>query len=347
MTADCEDAEVMAWTDEDRELDARRELLAIHPNVRAEIVQKIGVDAWAAMSTCEKRDTAVQLIGTVGTDSAQDWEKDVARRVADTILDTTDTDPIADIAKGVEEPAPVEADTGPRYWAPAGRCPYGMDRGDWAISAEELRQHNSSHSCWIAIDGDVYDVTKWLNQHPGGASTILESAGGDASASFRAAGHSARAVSLKEKLRVGRFHDPEEIAKKELIAIHPSIRSDIVQRFGMETWASMTTVEKLELVKRHMPDDGTSHHSGNRADPSASSGLDGEASSTRIPSSTDSGTDGEVCPITGKAGTCPQQGLRGNHGRPEPSAEHDAGKGDGHGKGKGNGKGKAEECVIS
>jgi cytochrome b involved in lipid metabolism len=42
-------------------------------------------------------------------------------------------------------------------------------------------QHNSEADCWIAIGADgeekVYDVTKYLSDHPGGGEIILEFAG--------------------------------------------------------------------------------------------------------------------------------------------------------------------------
>lgn len=42
-----------------------------------------------------------------------------------------------------------------------------------SVSLEELAQHNTAGSCWIAIEGKVYDVTTFLADHPGGAKTIL------------------------------------------------------------------------------------------------------------------------------------------------------------------------------
>src|ERR1700733_8583211 len=37
----------------------------------------------------------------------------------------------------------------------------------------EVAEHNSATSCWTAINGGVYDVTTWINQHPGGPEHIL------------------------------------------------------------------------------------------------------------------------------------------------------------------------------
>lgn len=36
------------------------------------------------------------------------------------------------------------------------------------ISAEELAVHVKRESAWLSLDGVVYDVTTYLNFHPGG-----------------------------------------------------------------------------------------------------------------------------------------------------------------------------------
>ena len=58
----------------------------------------------------------------------------------------------------------------------------GADR---QISWEELKMHNKDNDCWIAIDGIVYDVSKYLNAHPGGKGPLLARAGKDATQQFR------------------------------------------------------------------------------------------------------------------------------------------------------------------
>ena len=48
----------------------------------------------------------------------------------------------------------------------------------------QISQHANSKSCWSAIDGSVYDLTKWINRHPGGPSVIKAICGQDGSRSF-------------------------------------------------------------------------------------------------------------------------------------------------------------------
>ena len=50
----------------------------------------------------------------------------------------------------------------------------------------EVRQHDSTASCWAVVDGTVYDLTDWISRHPGGAQRILGLCGRDASADFAA-----------------------------------------------------------------------------------------------------------------------------------------------------------------
>ena len=51
------------------------------------------------------------------------------------------------------------------------------------ISLQELEKHGSPSDCWIAIDGNVYDVTDYWRSHPGGV-LILAGAGTDATVMF-------------------------------------------------------------------------------------------------------------------------------------------------------------------
>lgn len=71
---------------------------------------------------------------------------------------------------------------------------------DW----DEIRRHATAQSTWIVIDGDVYDVTGWLEHHPGGAERLREWAGKDASVAFRAAAHGPLTHVLRLNYRIGR-----------------------------------------------------------------------------------------------------------------------------------------------
>lgn len=44
--------------------------------------------------------------------------------------------------------------------------------------------HDHRTDCWIAVKGNVYDVTPYLQEHPGGVSAIVMNAGKDATEDF-------------------------------------------------------------------------------------------------------------------------------------------------------------------
>jgi hypothetical protein len=50
----------------------------------------------------------------------------------------------------------------------------------------QVRANNSARSCWTAIDGFVYDLTRWISSHPGGSGAILFLCGTDGTNAFKA-----------------------------------------------------------------------------------------------------------------------------------------------------------------
>jgi len=54
------------------------------------------------------------------------------------------------------------------------------------ITLEEFRQHDGEKEPWFVVNGQVYDGTKFLEGHPGGAISIISAAGQDATEEFLA-----------------------------------------------------------------------------------------------------------------------------------------------------------------
>ncbi|MFA6050334.1 MAG: cytochrome b5-like heme/steroid binding domain-containing protein [Candidatus Paceibacterota bacterium] len=52
------------------------------------------------------------------------------------------------------------------------------------ITLSEVAKHNSRSSCWSAINNNVYDLTSWIPNHPGGEQRILSLCGVDGSAAY-------------------------------------------------------------------------------------------------------------------------------------------------------------------
>lgn len=41
------------------------------------------------------------------------------------------------------------------------------------VSHQELAKHNTFDDCWMAVRGKVYNVTRYLEFHPGGAEQLM------------------------------------------------------------------------------------------------------------------------------------------------------------------------------
>ncbi|KAF7633712.1 Cytochrome b5 heme-binding domain-containing protein [Meloidogyne graminicola] len=64
----------------------------------------------------------------------------------------------------------------------AGRMtPYPPAR---SVDHNELSRHDSEHDCWILLFDTVYDVTRYMEFHPGGIPQLMRAAGTDATEIF-------------------------------------------------------------------------------------------------------------------------------------------------------------------
>lgn len=67
----------------------------------------------------------------------------------------------------------------------------------------QVSKHATDETCWIVVNGKVYDVTSYIDDHPGGAESILLNAGVDCTEEFMGV-HSQEAKELLEKFVIGK-----------------------------------------------------------------------------------------------------------------------------------------------
>ncbi|KAK4193913.1 hypothetical protein QBC35DRAFT_9485 [Podospora australis] len=70
------------------------------------------------------------------------------------------------------------------------------------ISLEEFRAHDGEEEPWFIVNGQVYDGTKFLEGHPGGAASIINAAAQDISEEFLAI-HSENAKAMMPSYHIG------------------------------------------------------------------------------------------------------------------------------------------------
>ena len=106
------------------------------------------------------------------------------------------------------------------------------------ITIAQLREHASKASCYIPINGKVYDVTKFLKFHPGGAQLIINAAreaadAGDPSIATRAffALHKSDVLDRYAHFVVGTIEDPnaEELVKWSELSPVPFAEAEFLQ----------------------------------------------------------------------------------------------------------------------
>lgn len=78
-------------------------------------------------------------------------------------------------------------------------------------STAQVAEHNNATSCWLIIDGEVYDLTSFIDVHPANPKTILKYCGQDGTQGFetkdRNRPHSEEARGLLKRYLIGTLSD--------------------------------------------------------------------------------------------------------------------------------------------
>ncbi|CAH8359483.1 unnamed protein product [Eruca vesicaria subsp. sativa] len=107
----------------------------------------------------------------------------------------------------------------------------------------EVSKHSSNQDCWIVIDGKVvYDVTKFLDDHPGGDDVILTSTGKDATDDFEDVGHSTTAKAMLDEYYVGDIASSTVPTKTTFVPPPPN------QKQSSQTQSSELVIKTLQFL---------------------------------------------------------------------------------------------------
>ncbi|EGS19665.1 putative membrane bound hemoprotein [Thermochaetoides thermophila DSM 1495] len=71
------------------------------------------------------------------------------------------------------------------------------------LTYQDVAEHNTKNDLYVVIHDKIYDITKFVDEHPGGEEVLLDVAGQDATEAFEDVGHSDEARETLEKLLVG------------------------------------------------------------------------------------------------------------------------------------------------
>ncbi|PWY85092.1 hypothetical protein BO70DRAFT_428641 [Aspergillus heteromorphus CBS 117.55] len=83
----------------------------------------------------------------------------------------------------------------------------------------EVAQHNRKGDIWVAIHGQVFDITEYLQDHPGGADVLIETAGTDATAAFEDVGHSEDSREILQEYLIGTLKGAKEYVPTQTVRV--------------------------------------------------------------------------------------------------------------------------------
>ncbi|KAI1498748.1 cytochrome B5 [Biscogniauxia marginata] len=95
------------------------------------------------------------------------------------------------------------------------------------FTMKEVAAHKETTDAWMVIRGEVFDVTKYINDHPGGAELLVVTAGKDATEPFDYVGHSTDAFDILTNLRVGKIKGHNQIPTPKPVKLQIEAKSNI------------------------------------------------------------------------------------------------------------------------
>ncbi|KXG50568.1 Cytochrome b5 [Penicillium griseofulvum] len=106
---------------------------------------------------------------------------------------------------------------------------------------KDVAAHNTKGDIWMVIHGQVFDLTKYLQDHPGGADALIEVAGTDATADYEDVGHSEDAREIMQPFLVGTLKDAQQYVRPKAVRV-------VSQKAPEEAGSSSSTIKTIAGV---------------------------------------------------------------------------------------------------
>ncbi|XP_059045126.1 uncharacterized protein LOC131840919 isoform X2 [Achroia grisella] len=119
------------------------------------------------------------------------------------------------------------------------------------ISFDEVKKHNNKDSVWIVIHNDVYDVTSYLEEHPGGEEALLDVAGKDGTQAFEDVGHSEDARTVMKKFKIGTLPPSEQSGSSNVTNCCKEIKKKLPSSDKTPVCKSCSATRLLLLRKKY------------------------------------------------------------------------------------------------
>ena len=132
------------------------------------------------------------------------------------------------------------------------------------ITIDELRKHDNQDQPWFVVNGEVYDGTDYMAEHPGGAQSITSAASVDSSEEFLAI-HSETAKAMMPKYHIGTLDEAGKIALTQgetetdqsalpsELFLHPKVwKKAVLESRRIVSWDSRIYTYKLESPEQRL-----------------------------------------------------------------------------------------------
>ncbi|KAJ3373046.1 Cytochrome b5 [Allomyces arbusculus] len=113
------------------------------------------------------------------------------------------------------------------------------------FTTAEVAKHTQRGDVWTVIHGKVYDISKFLDDHPGGEEVLLETAGADSTEGFEDVGHSEDARELLQKYYIGEVEGGKAAAPAKPAAAAPAPAQE---QGGSFFWAIPVAIAAIAAI---------------------------------------------------------------------------------------------------